>query len=185
MNFHFSHFVQSFCLFFPWKRLVLRRRLSNSDWLQRYQGLGKPAKYKPTLLYLVCSLNVISPGRLMACAEGFFLRWLKKRRVSTYLLFKRKLTKKLYLIIRTFRKKDRHYHLELQANPKKIVQKTDAIFSIYGRNGIIPWHFFFNSHLGLSRLLRSNDNRCWILRLGPRNFVIISESLAPNLEKVR
>ena len=27
--------------------------------------------------------------------------------------------------------------------------------------------------------------RCWILRLQPRNFVIISESLAANLEKVR
>ena len=32
-------------------------------------------------------------------------------------------------------------HLELQANPKKLYKKTDAIFSIYGRNGIIPWHF--------------------------------------------
>ena len=33
--------------------------------------------------------------------------------------------------------------------------------------------------------LRSKDDRCWILRLWPRNFVIISESLAANLEKVR
>ena len=31
-----------------------------------------------------------------------------------------------------------HYHLEVQANPKKWHQKTDAIFSIYGTNGIIP-----------------------------------------------
>ena len=31
-----------------------------------------------------------------------------------------------------------HYHLEVQANPKKIAQKTDAIFTIYGRNRIIP-----------------------------------------------
>jgi hypothetical protein len=31
-----------------------------------------------------------------------------------------------------------HYHLEVQANPKKMPQKTNAIFSIYGRNGIIP-----------------------------------------------
>ena len=31
-----------------------------------------------------------------------------------------------------------HYHLEVQANSKKMAQKTDAIFSIYGRNGIIP-----------------------------------------------
>ena len=35
-----------------------------------------------------------------------------------------------------------HYHLQVQANPKKIVQKNDAIFSIYGRNRINPWHFF-------------------------------------------
>ena len=32
---------------------------------------------------------------------------------------------------------------------------------------------------------RSKDNWGWILRLRPRNFVIISESLAANLEKVR
>ena len=32
----------------------------------------------------------------------------------------------------------KHYQLEVQANPKKIVQKNDAIFSIYGRNEIIP-----------------------------------------------
>ena len=35
------------------------------------------------------------------------------------------------------------------------------------------------------RPLRSKDDRCWILRLRPRNFGIISESLATNLEKVR
>ena len=35
------------------------------------------------------------------------------------------------------------------------------------------------------RPLRSRDNQCWILRLRLRNFVIISESLAANLEKVR
>ena len=38
-----------------------------------------------------------------------------------------------------------HYHLEVQANPPKIVQKTDTIFSIYGRNGtffkIVTWAF--------------------------------------------
>ena len=33
------------------------------------------------------------------------------------------------------------------------------------------------------RPLRSKDNQCWILRLWPRNFVIIFESLAANLEK--
>ena len=32
-----------------------------------------------------------------------------------------------------------HYHLQVQANLKKIVQKKgDANFSIYGRNGIMP-----------------------------------------------
>ena len=36
-----------------------------------------------------------------------------------------------------------HYHLEVQANPqKKLDKKPDAIFSIYGRNGINPWFFF-------------------------------------------
>ena len=35
-----------------------------------------------------------------------------------------------------------HYYLEVQSNPKKWHKKTDAIFSIYGKNGIIPWHFF-------------------------------------------
>ena len=35
------------------------------------------------------------------------------------------------------------------------------------------------------RPLRSKYVRCWILRLWPRNFAIISESLAANLEKVR
>ena len=35
------------------------------------------------------------------------------------------------------------------------------------------------------RPLRSKDVPCWILRLRPRNFAIISESLAANLETVR
>jgi hypothetical protein len=30
--------------------------------------------------------------------------------------------------------------------------------------------FFLNSHLGLSRSLRSNENWCWILRLWPLKF---------------
>ena len=41
--------------------------------------------------------------------------------------------------------------------PKKCTKKPDAIFSIHGKNGIMPWIFFLNSHLGLSRSLRSND----------------------------
>ena len=36
-----------------------------------------------------------------------------------------------------------------------------------------------------SRSLRSNDDRCCILRLGPWKFAIVPESLAPKLEKVR
>ena len=26
---------------------------------------------------------------------------------------------------------------------KKLYKKTNAIFSMYGKNGIIPWHFFW------------------------------------------
>ena len=26
---------------------------------------------------------------------------------------------------------------------KKLYKKTNAIFSVYGKNGIIPWHFFW------------------------------------------
>ena len=47
-----------------------------------------------------------------------------------------------------------HYHLELQANPKQIAQKKWCYFSIYRRNGIVPWHLFLNFQFGL---LRSND----------------------------
>ena len=37
---------------------------------------------------------------------------------------------------RAFRLFIRHYHLEVQANPKEIAQKNDANFSsLYGRNG--------------------------------------------------
>ena len=41
----------------------------------------------------------------------------------------------------------RHYHLEVQANPPKNAQKKRCYFSIYGKNGIIPWHFFFKFSL--------------------------------------
>ena len=41
-----------------------------------------------------------------------------------------------------------HYHLQVQANQKKkLYKKTNAIFSIYGKNWIIPWHFFFEFSL--------------------------------------
>ena len=78
-----------------------------------------------------------------------------------------------------------HYHLQVQANPKKMAQKTDAIFSIYGKNGIIPWHFFqilswaFRGRWG--RMTSDGE----ILRLRPQNFAIIPEALAPQLKKVR
>ena len=42
------------------------------------------------------------------------------------------------------------YHLELRDNPPKIGQKTDAIFSIYGRNGIVPWYIYFFKILSLT-----------------------------------
>ena len=43
----------------------------------------------------------------------------------------------------------KHYHLHYKATytPKDIQKKTDAIFSIYGRNRIIPLHFFFKFSL--------------------------------------
>ena len=55
-----------------------------------------------------------------------------------------------------------------------------------------PWKKFSNLMRFLKYLaelflrpLRSKDVRCWILRLQPQNFVVISESLAASLEKVR
>ena len=64
-----------------------------------------------------------------------------------------------------------HYHLQVHPNPKKkLYKKTDAIFSIYGKYRINPWHFFFNSHLGLSRSLRSNENWRWIFEAGTSKF---------------
>ena len=53
---------------------------------------------------------------------------------------------------------------------KKLYKKTNAIFSMYGKNGIIPWHFFLNSHLGLSRSLRLYENRGWIFEAVTSNF---------------
>ena len=49
---------------------------------------------------------------------------------------------------------------------KKLHKKTDAIFSIYGRNGINPWHFFlilswaFRGHWGRRRP-PSEGGRFW------------------------
>ena len=55
--------------------------------------------------------------------------------------------------------------------------------SIFGTNAL---SLFLNCKEGpFLRPLRSKDDRCWILRLQPWNFVIISENLAGKLEKVR
>ena len=84
----------------------------------------------------------------------------------------------LFLYINTITYKSR-------LTQKKWHKKTDAIFSIYGKNGIIPWHFFqilswaFRGRWG--RMTSDGE----ILRLRPRNFAIIPETLAPNLEKVK
>ena len=68
---------------------------------------------------------------------------------------------------------------------KKLYKETDAIFSIYGKNGIIPWHFFW--------ILSWAFRGCWgrmkievkFLRLRPRNFAIIPDTFSPHLKMVR
>ena len=50
--------------------------------------------------------------------------------------------------------------------PKKLFKKTDASI---GETGYFQ-NFFFNSHLGLSRSLRSNDDRCWNFEAGTSKF---------------
>ena len=55
--------------------------------------------------------------------------------------------------------------------------------TLYGKNGIIPWHFFL--------ILRWAFRGCWgqmtsdneILRLRPGKFEIVTESLAPHLKR--
>ena len=42
---------------------------------------------------------------------------------------------------------------------KKLYKKTNAIFSIYGKKRDYPMTFLLNSHLGLLRSLRLNENR--------------------------
>ena len=44
----------------------------------------------------------------------------------------------------------KHYHLEVQANPKKIVQKTD---------GINSWHFFFEFSLRPLEVVEAEGGR--------------------------
>ena len=68
---------------------------------------------------------------------------------------------------------------------KKLHKKNDAIFSIYGKNGINPWHFFWI----LSWAFRGRWGQMKIevefLRLRPRNFAIIPDTFSPHLKMVR
>ena len=68
---------------------------------------------------------------------------------------------------------------------KKWQKKPDAIFSIYGKNGIIPWHFFSNSQLGLSRSLRLNDLRWWNFEAATSKFCNHSWNFGSSTKKVR
>ena len=47
--------------------------------------------------------------------------------------------------------------LSSRLTQKKLCKKNDAIFSIYGRNGIVPVTFFLNSQLGTIQVLRHHD----------------------------
>ena len=62
-----------------------------------------------------------------------YLISLEKQRVSSRFLKSHKTSFETPAILR-----GGHYHLQVQANPKKMAQKTDAIFSIFGKNGINP-----------------------------------------------
>ena len=54
--------------------------------------------------------------------------------------------------------KPRHHHLQVQANSKKIAEKKGMLFLVsMGETGLCH-DIFFNSHLSLSRSLRSNGN---------------------------
>ena len=58
---------------------------------------------------------------------------------------------------------EKHYHLVLQANSKKNCTKNKCYFLHLWEKRDYPMTFFLNSHLGLLRLLRLNNVRCWIL----------------------
>ena len=65
---------------------------------------------------------------------------------------------------------DLHYHLEVQANSKKNARKKPMLFlASMGETGL-SHDIFFNSHLGLSRSLRLNENRGWIFEAATSNF---------------
>ena len=53
----------------------------------------------------------------------------------------------------------KHYHLQVKANLKKIVQKEGHYFYHLWEKRDYAMTFFLNSQLGLSRLLRWNENQ--------------------------
>ena len=63
-----------------------------------------------------------------------------------------------------------HYHLQDQANPKKMAQKNWCYFWHLWEKRDYPMTFFFNSHCGLLRSLRSND-------LGWLNFEVATSKV--------
>ena len=68
---------------------------------------------------------------------------------------------------------------------KNCTKKGMLFLASMGETGLCHDIFFLNSHLGLLRLLRSNDNWPQNFEAALRNLAIIPESLAPHLEKVR
>jgi hypothetical protein len=68
---------------------------------------------------------------------------------------------------------------------KKLHKKTDAIFSIYGKNGIIPWHFFWILSWAFQGRWGRMKMEVEFLRLRPRNFAIIPDTFSPHLRMVR
>ena len=53
-----------------------------------------------------------------------------------------------------------HYHLQVQANSKKIAQKNQCYFYQPWEKRDCPKTFFLNSQLGLSNHLTLNEKKC-------------------------
>ena len=68
---------------------------------------------------------------------------------------------------------------------KKLHKKNDAIFSIYEKNGIIPWHFFWILSWAFWGRWGRMKIEVKFLRLRPRNFAIIPDTFSPHLKMVR
>ena len=66
---------------------------------------------------------------------------------------------------------------EIQANPPKIVQTTNFIFSICGKNKIVPWNFF-KVFIWVELHMRLNFDQFF------QKFTADPENFAANLEKV-